>query len=178
MEDGLCSMATTEVEMTTFEDIQIMRAGTKVKRFHTLDLIVPETVGHHSCNVALMLTVLTNEVSGELLAAALYHDLAEQYTGDVPATAKWESPRLARALKRLEQYHFPAPHTLSKYETKLLKQADMLDLCFKVLEEVQMGNLPMGAVLERGLTWLRENEPTKVVIELIKEIEHEYYSSK
>ena len=30
--------------MTTFEKVQQMRSGAKVKRFHTLDLIVPETV--------------------------------------------------------------------------------------------------------------------------------------
>lgn len=164
--------------MTTFEKVQQMRSGAKVKRFHTLDLIVPETVGHHSCNVALLLTVLTDALSGELLRAALYHDLAEQYTGDVPATAKWQSPRLAKALKRLEQFHFPYEASLTPYETKLLKQADMLDLCFKSLEEIHMGNFPMEAVLERGLTWLRENEPTAIVVELIKELERDYYGGK
>lgn len=164
--------------MTNIEKIHQFRAGTRVKRFHTLDLVVPETVGHHSCNVALLISIITDEVSGELLRAALNHDLAEQYTGDVPATAKWQSPRLAKELKRLEQFHFPYEASLTPYETKLLKQADMLDLCFKSLEEVHMGNFPMETVLERGLTWLRENEPTAVVVELIKEIEHEYYQSK
>lgn len=162
--------------MTAYAKLVQLRSGTKVKRFHTLDLIIPETVGHHSCNVALLLTVLTDEISGELLVAALNHDLAEQYTGDVPATAKWQSPGLAKALKRLEQFYFPEKVSLTSYETRLLKQADMLDLCFKSLEEVQMGNSIMKAVLNRGLTWLKENEPSLIVVELIKEIENELRS--
>lgn len=164
--------------MTKIERVQQFRSGARVKRFHTLDLIVPETVGHHSCNVALLISIIADEVSGELLRAALTHDLAEQYTGDVPATAKWQSPRLAKALKRLEQVHLPYHEELTPYETRVLKQADMLDLCFKALEEVRMGNAPLEAVLLAGITWLKEHEPLQTVLELVKEIEHEYYQSK
>ena len=164
--------------MTKMDKVRQLRAGIWVKRFHTLDLIVPETVGHHSCNVALLVTIIADEFSGELMRAALNHDLAEQHTGDVPATAKWQSPRLAKTLKRLEQFHFPYPEELTAYETRVLKQADMLDLCFKALEEVQMGNAPLETVLLRGITWLKEHEPLQTVLELVKEIEREHYQSK
>ena len=38
--------------------MQVIRRGNRVKRFHTVDLLVPETVGHHSANVMAILVEL------------------------------------------------------------------------------------------------------------------------
>lgn len=160
-----------------FKKVMKYRGGTRVKRYHTVDCLVGETVGHHSANVAILCVLISEQKpSATLLLAALTHDLSEQFTGDVPATAKWESPELKEALDRMERKYDKAwaPTLLiTGYEQKVLKQADMLDLCFKAMEEVKMGNWQFKPILARGLDWLRINEPLPTVRELIREIQHE-----
>lgn len=163
-------------EFPTTSTIRRYRNGNRVRRYHTLDTIVGETVGHHSANLAILCVLLSDEKpSVNLLMAALTHDLAEQYTGDVPATAKWDSPELKTALdnmeRRFDRYWFNAP--LTAREQKVLKQADMLDLCFKALEEINMGNNQFKPILARGMEHLRTNQPLPSTTQLLKEIQRE-----
>lgn len=145
------------------------RTGNAVKRYHTLNLIVPETVGHHSANVALLCVQLAgNKPSANLLMAALTHDLAEQYTGDVPATTKWNYPALKSMLDDIEDNYVPLPELTSK-ETRILKQADMLDLCFKMKEEMMMGNVAMADVMTRGINYLLGNDPLPETLYILQE---------
>jgi len=151
----------------------MFRTGNAVKRYHTANLIVGETVGHHSANVALLCTVLADKATSvNLLMAALKHDLAEQFTGDVPAPTKWNHPKLKVLLDEIEDAYVHMPN-LTQWETRVLKQADMLDLCFKAMEEVQMGNSPMKAILQRGITYLLDHAPLPNTL-LLMEYFHEY----
>jgi 5'-deoxynucleotidase YfbR-like HD superfamily hydrolase len=156
----------------TLNLLWLTRNGNKVKRYHTVDTLVSETVGHHSANVAQIVLALYPACSKELLVAALNHDLAEQYTGDVPATAKWASSRLASALKEVEEgYMLPFAVDLTSHEKCLLKQADMLDLCFKCVEELQLGNKQIRPLIRRGFQFLRENKPSTLTEYIVSELE-------
>jgi 5'-deoxynucleotidase YfbR-like HD superfamily hydrolase len=143
-----------------------------------MPLIVSETVGHHSAGVALIVSNLINPVSANLLQAALLHDLAEQFTGDVPATVKWQSIPLKHALDSLESlwhenYDLQLPE-LTEREQKVLKEADMLDLCFKMMEEMRMGNTNAKEVLYRGIDYLYTSIPTSITLKLLEQIEVAY----
>lgn len=154
-----------------------VRNGNRVKRYHTIDLIVQETVGHHSSNVAMLCVLLSRgRPRAELLIAALTHDLEEQFTGDIPATAKWYSPALCAALNDMEDAHALFHTDLMAEECRILKQADMLDLCFKCREEIKMGNEAMVTVLSRGIASLLANDPLPATQDILKE--HFNVSSK
>lgn len=151
------------------------RGGNKVKRYHTIDLLVPETVGHHSANMAVLVTMIYPECTLEMLKWALLHDIAEQWTGDVPAPAKWASPALKSALDELEsrmlsEYAIGLAD-LGSHERAVLKQADMLDLCFKMAEEVAMGNTTAKPLLKRGLKYLADHNPLPITRELMRTID-------
>lgn len=150
------------------------RAGNTVKRYHTINLLVEETVGHHSANVALLCAALTvGPVSANLLLAALRHDTAEQFTGDIPATAKWAHPLLKNIVGQIEALHVTLP-SLSQGEQRILKQADMLDLCFKCLEELSMGNASVTPMLHRGVDYLWSNDPIETTVAMLKEHFYDY----
>ncbi len=160
----------------TLSTIKRYRDGNRVKRYHTVDTVVGETVGHHSANMAILCVLLSEEKpSAALLMAALTHDMAEQFTGDIPTTAKWESKELKEALAsmeaRFDRYWFNST-PLAPRELKVLKQADILDLCFKAVEEINMGNNQFRPILARGLDYLRTNEPLPATVQLMKEIHH------
>lgn len=153
--------------------IRMIRNGNKVKRYHTVDTLVPETVGHHSANVAHIVLAISTDCRKELLVAALFHDVAEQYTGDVPATAKWASDKLAKALKEVEEsYSMNYAEDLTAHERCILKQADMLDLCFKCVEEYQLGNKTILPLARRGFQFLRDNNPDPVTLYIVEKLEH------
>lgn len=153
--------------------IRMMRNGNRVKRYHTVDTLVPETVGHHSANVAHIVLAISPGCRKELLIAALDHDIVEQYTGDIPATLKWHSPKLAKMLKVIEGDFFPpTSEQLTARERCILKQADMLDLCFKCVEEYQLGNKTILPLARRGFQFLRDNNPDPVTLFIVEELEH------
>jgi 5'-deoxynucleotidase YfbR-like HD superfamily hydrolase len=141
-----------------------------------------ETVGEHTANVLSIVFALSGDAnpSPELIGATLLHDTAEQWTGDVPATAKWEMPILKDNLDTLEekmmsQNSLKTPQ-LTDEERLTLKWADMLDLCYTCLGELDMGNRTISEVFERGVEYLRGLTPhpvgLKLLDSLIKERKH------
>lgn len=142
--------------------VETQRNGANVRRFHTVPLLNPETVGHHSGNVVALCYFLTRGgASAELLMAALFHDIAEQFTGDVPSPAKWSSKAFAKSLEKVEEWfattngfwHIFA--ALKEEEREILKAADMLDLVLKCKEEIALGNQNMEGPKKNGIEYLR-----------------------
>ena len=72
------------------ESLDFILAGSEVLRYHTVTTLMRETVGHHSHGVACLTLLLNPNAGRELLTAALWHDLAEHQTGDIPSPAKRE----------------------------------------------------------------------------------------
>ena len=69
-----------------------------VTRFHTLRTIRQQSVAHHSWGVATLLLHVWPEAPASVLRAALWHDVAEIETGDMPAPIKWANPELKKEL--------------------------------------------------------------------------------
>jgi 5'-deoxynucleotidase YfbR-like HD superfamily hydrolase len=156
--------------MNPFDIVETARAGMNVKRFHTVPTVNPETVGHHSCGVALLIVILNPMASVSLLKAALTHDLSEAKLGDIPAQMKWEQPAIALAWEALEkafdrEWGFIC--SLTKEEQMWLRWCDTLDLMFFAMEQVRLGNKNYNAVFKRGIehiqTKLSPNEAPEVL---------------
>jgi 5'-deoxynucleotidase YfbR-like HD superfamily hydrolase len=116
---------------------------------------IPETVGHHTCNVISLLFILyENKPPLHLIQRALLHDVTESLTGDVPAPAKWQYPELANALDIIEgqiREKFSIPHPdLDITESAMLTFVDLLDLSLKCIEEVETGNDAFKDIFSNG----------------------------
>ncbi len=126
-----------------------------------------ENLSEHSLEVAFIahaLGVINNEVYGgsvpaeRLALLAMYHDVTEIITGDMPTPVKYYSPVIRNAYKEVEQVAKDElltglPENIGKhYESLLLeteeekilwhyvKAADKLSALIKCIEEQQMGN--------------------------------------
>lgn len=137
---------------------QLIRKGGGVKRFHTHPLLGENTVAAHSWGVATILLHIC-EPSMNLIKAALYHDIFEYLTGDVPFTAKRDTPELAAALEVAERkagivMEVDILWNLLPEEEVLLKTADMLDLCFFCIDQVKLGNSAMNSIFNNGYQFL------------------------
>ena len=141
------------------EAFTLLRDALHIKRFHTVRTVQnPETVGHHTAGVMSILFFLYDEPPASLVKYALFHDAHEMATGDIPATAKWNFPELAEQVRNAEQFidnHYELP-TCPKAYQDVFKFADMMDLCFKCLEEISTGNLNFVPILQRGINFCIE----------------------
>lgn len=144
--------------------IEIMAAA-QVRRYHTVDHVgAGQSIADHSWGVAVLVDQIcesmTYRASADLYRAALYHDVAERWTGDVPATTKWDHPDLKDALDKIENNYekrVGIVADLDEDEKKILKTADMLELCFWSVRQLRMGNKNFGVIFSRGIAWLSTN---------------------
>ena len=137
-----------------------------IRRWGLMRNTVPENDMEHSMQVALVahgLAVLAKnryqqDINPErVLSLALYHDVGEVITGDLPTPVKYKNPSLQGAYKQLESlacqqllamlppdmepdYHqYLMPKEASR-EWKLVKAADRICAYLKCVEEEKMGN--------------------------------------
>lgn len=142
------------------ERIIAMRNGGQVRRYHVARTVKIQTVADHSHGVACIICAAFDTPSLDLVRAALFHDLAEAVTGDVPATAKWLNPGLERELGYVEDTfneRYRLTPLLSEEEVRILKAADMLELMLWNMEDYQMGNEYANEIVERAFTYLTDN---------------------
>ena len=146
--------------------LKFITGGSEVNRYHTMFTLQKETVGHHSHGVACLVLALDPEASRELLIAALYHDLAEQYTGDIPSPAKRDYgigdqvSELEERLVKAAGLHWP---NLTEAEQRVLKLADLAHGALFCVREMSLGNERMNEVYERFMgyavkMWLTPEE--------------------
>lgn len=140
-----------------------LRSAGYTKRCHIKQTIGHQTVAEHSFFVALLCWRLTDrEPSEALLKAALFHDLAEIVTGDVPAPVKWMSKEIKEELEQMERvfdHVFHLEVSLSSKEEAILKLADLLELGWYCVDQKRLGNMNMEdvyknverAILERDM---------------------------
>lgn len=131
----------------TLNRLEAMRRGGKVKRLHTIRTINEHSVAEHTFNVIAILNqmykLMGKPMPAHMYEAALYHDLPEQFTGDIPAPVKWGNPAIKDELDNLEadlNREYGWETNLTDEEYGLLKLADYVDLYVSVREEVVMGN--------------------------------------
>lgn len=140
-----------------FGKLKLMRTGARVQRMHTMPGHHMQTVGEHTFGVIAIILIITESYpspykDGKLLAlikAAMYHDVAEAITGDVPATVKWRHILLDDALKEVERrvdLEFGLSVGLTEHEHSLLKYADIMELAMYSIEECDSGNQKAAVV--------------------------------
>jgi 5'-deoxynucleotidase YfbR-like HD superfamily hydrolase len=143
--------------------LKFYRRGGIVKRFHIFDVLKENTVAHHTFNViALLILCVDDELSQNLILAAMQHDLAEQETGDMPAPFKRRVEGLRQHIQDAEEAILKEngltnyEKRLSKKELAWLKLADSLEGALYCGDEYQRGNLPMRQIGHVFLGYARE----------------------
>ena len=143
-----------------------------------------ENICEHTAEVAMLshaLALITNRRFGGTVNAercvmlALYHDVPEILTGDMPTPIKYHDDTLKtaytqvergaaeRLLSRLpddlrEDYTaYLLPESDGDMESRLVKAADKLSALINCVEELKMGNAEFSRAkdsIERGLRWM------------------------
>lgn len=126
-----------------------------------------ENLTEHSAEVGMIAHALAtigntrlnkNYNGGEIVTAALYHDLPEILTGDLPTPVKYSSDEMIAAYKMVEEsankkilgtlpedlresyQDIFSMKALSNEERKIVKAADKISALIKCIEEEKAGN--------------------------------------
>jgi 5'-deoxynucleotidase YfbR-like HD superfamily hydrolase len=159
------------------ERLYKLREAASVERFHTARTLRRQSVGEHSFNVAMIIQAIAPGVRKNALLGALYHDLPEIATGDIPAPVKWANPTLRAVLGRIEnetKKGLGLEVELSDAEVHILQWADMFELLLWAYEEYNMGNQFALQLIDRARDYLDElGHPTIAARILINDLDRE-----
>jgi 5'-deoxynucleotidase YfbR-like HD superfamily hydrolase len=161
--------------------VKAIREGGRVARFHTLPMPERQSVAAHSWGVATLILALHPNPSINLIKAALWHDVAEGATGDVPASAKRRWPKINEAMLDAEadvEVLVGLAVALTAEEATWLRCCDLLELALTSLDQLRLGNRHFAAVLEGCGQWLCEQPRTsspclEVLAAIIETVEQE-----
>jgi len=139
--------------------VVLWRRGSAVRRFHTMDTIVTDTVGKHSGGVAyLCMLIMGDLISKSLVMAALQHDLPEFELGDIPSPTKKLMGCFTDAEDNIFRDHGVEQPILDELETNVLTYADAADGLLYCGEEVARGNKNLAKIGDKYLEYLLERE--------------------
>jgi 5'-deoxynucleotidase YfbR-like HD superfamily hydrolase len=121
--------ASVERCLGTTDPLALKLRGGHVHRYHTEPIDIRQDVAQHTWRMMTILQHIWPDASRELLVAALHHDMAEVFVGDLPAPLKrlGVSEELKIAEVQYERWLGIHPE-LSKIDHCRLKVADYLEL--------------------------------------------------
>lgn len=160
--------------MDLYQKIERFRRGGTVRRYHTHRLHRAPNNAEHQWGVAMLVDHIFCEASGcsspppKMILAALYHDVAEYDTGDMPAWVKRTTDLgdhinaiEAGVNERLDIGSLLA--NLSGPEKHILKCADELEHLWTCLDERRLGNTDLDEMFAGGVIrfrrWLSDTDP-------------------
>lgn len=151
--------------------LQFIFAGGRVKRYHTHDTLLTQNNAEHSWGVVTLLLMLKPDASIHAIKYALWHDVAEIETGDIPATAKWRWPSLQKAIKDIEKEmnrRIPLLSEISDEEKALIKVCDRLESMIHCVREKKLGNTGLDQIIKNQMQKVDETQLYLIYPELTK----------
>ena len=151
-----------------------------IKRWGIMHSVIPDHLSTHSLEVGFLahsLALIGNEVYGKnyelekIVVKAIYHDVPEIFTGDIPTPVKYYSDETKQAYDAVEAASlnkltemlpeelrggYLELFTYSDDEKKLIKAADRISAYIKCLEERNYGNREFDLAGERLLAAVKE----------------------
>lgn len=131
----------------------VLRTGATI-RYHAQPEIPVQTVAEHAWGVAaLLVRWFKEDLTVNMLAAAIVHDSGECDVGDIPSPTKKKFPELRKELAKLEHAKMAKlgladyEGQLSHHEYALLKLCDMLEGYFYTGKAVLRYNEGMTTLL-------------------------------
>jgi hypothetical protein len=133
------------------------RSAGKVSRYHTWERIRDQSVGEHTWQLLRIILAIHPHASPELIRWAMFHDVGERVTGDVPFPVKREHLEVKRAFDAMEQeallqmvpWGVIAGVQITDEETNLLKLGEFIEMMEWGLDEMALGNASARLVYER-----------------------------
>lgn len=159
------------MSFNAFDLAKLYRQVSSVRRYSTIHLCKDENIAEHSMHVAMLCEIVGSKVIDKLKAEgnyhcenidlgrciklAIFHDLDEIITGDIPRATKYHSESMHEAASKLAENAqnqisrifgiscrlMDYKSSASKDSIALIKACDFLSVVLKIYWELELGNL-------------------------------------
>lgn len=135
------------------------RAGL-VRRYHAQPHLITQSVGEHTWQLLRIMTTIWPDVPRSLIVYAIYHDIAEGCTGDLPYTVKLSHPGVKASMDAAEDFavmnmqrawDLPRVREPDAGEKAFVKACELVEFAEYSWNERAMGNRYIEVVLQRVL---------------------------
>lgn len=151
-----------------------------INRWGIMHSLIPDKLSTHSLEVAFIahaLALIGNEMYGKgydadrIAVKAMYHDVPEIFTGDIPTPVKYYSEETKSAYDRVEEAsvekllsmlppelknEYSGVFTHTEDEHRLIKAADRISAYIKCREEIRYGSNEFIEASERLLVAIKD----------------------
>lgn len=122
------------------------REGGAVERCHATPHIGTYTNAQHCYGAVSLLLILHPNPSVDLIRAVQFHDVAERWLGDVPATGKGAFRNEYEEAEARLQMDLDLMPLLGEEDHNWLRAVDILDLWLWAREQLYLGNRAAGEI--------------------------------
>lgn len=144
----------------TSYQIFAVREGGAVERCHVIPHNGSYNIAQHSWGVAVLIHQLFRDhpKRDEAIEIALFHDVPERWTGDMPSTIKHSCKTLRKDMERVERIiakklDIPSEYSTSTEAYSIFKICDMLDLFLWAVGESANGNQNVNDMINALENW-------------------------
>lgn len=169
----------------TTDRLKLLLRGGSVRRYHAEGRVFDQNVAEHTWRVMVIYLHLWPHPAptGRMLAAILFHDVAEGFTGDVHAPLK-QRPAIKAEMSDMEHDYekyveVPGEGDLSSLDYARIKCADYLELCITAYNTVSSRGeniFDVGAKLVKSFAASLPYDEERAVIALLNRIQQGKYS--
>lgn len=164
---------------------RLLRSGL-TRRYHTEPLIVgaAQTVAEHSWGVVALILAYHPAPSLNLIERALFHDIGESFTGDMPHWAKAAEPKVYNAIERMEEAEQArlldrVLSPLNQQEQDWLAACDLAEAVFYLRNQKRLGNRNFDETIEHcelkllSASWCPQEIKQAIMEEIVHGTERE-----
>lgn len=148
------------VGITAIEKQIAILDGGFIERYHVKGQrkLMRQSVADHSWRMATIIFCLYSTADGDhvltagLVLAALFHDVSERVTGDMPANVKRHNPAIEQAMHEVstaEEVRLGIRFNLNEDQQRVLGWADRYEGALHCWDEYEMGNQKIVPTLMR-----------------------------
>lgn len=153
-----------------------------IERWSLMQCMRSENLSEHSLETAFLAHALAivgvnrfdrNYDPEKVAVMAMYHDMSEVLTGDMPTPVKYYNDSIRSAYKQIEKaanqkltsmmdddfarYFTSLADSMSDLEKRIIKSADKLAAHIKCINELKAGNGEFSTALDSTMKLLKEN---------------------
>jgi 5'-deoxynucleotidase YfbR-like HD superfamily hydrolase len=137
-----------------------IRLSGQLRRYHTWPIIGQQTVAEHCWQLIRIYLCVVDKIDPHMIRHAMYHDIGETFTGDLPYPVKSDNPDLKTQLDHLEdqsrltqlEYWDAFRQTFLTKEQKILfKQIELIEMAEFGMDQICLGNSHAFIITDRCL---------------------------
>jgi 5'-deoxynucleotidase YfbR-like HD superfamily hydrolase len=144
-----------------------IRLSGQLRRYHTWPIIGQQTVAEHTWQILRIYCSIVDKIDPHMVMHAMFHDIGETFTGDLPYPVKSENRDLKKQLdyleeqSRLRQLEYWSAFKqifLSEEDKIFFKQIELIEMAEFGMDQMCLGNNHAFIIADRCLRKVYEND--------------------